>query len=34
MIDEDKARLEEDAQLSLQDKISNLDSHLEAMNTR
>jgi hypothetical protein len=34
MIDEDKARLEEAAQMSLEDKIANLDSHVEAMTTR
>ncbi len=34
MIDEDKARLEKDAHLSLEDKIQGLDSQLEAMTTR
>jgi hypothetical protein len=34
MIDEDKARLEKDAQLSLEEKLQRLDSHLEAMTTR
>ena len=34
MIDEDKARLEEAAQLSLEDKIQRLDTYLGAMTTR